>query len=227
MAIAVGLLATLLVAAPASAHTISGPRPTNFRTRITSVTPDVPGVTRAGRRPRQPPRAHERHRRRRDRPRARRRAVPPHRSRRRVRESALARDLFESHAIRRHCGSARSRERATRRPAEVAQGLVGPHVSLARSPRALDGRPTAAGRARARPTSSSASASGTCRSITARRGSPSPARSIGCRDRAGSCGFRSSSRSSRSACSRDCGSAGCERWPRWSGCSSSSTSRMP
>jgi hypothetical protein len=44
MAIAVGLLATLLVAAPASAHTISGPRPTNFRTRITSVTPDVPGV---------------------------------------------------------------------------------------------------------------------------------------------------------------------------------------
>jgi hypothetical protein len=45
MAIAVGLLAALLVAAPASAHTISGPRPTNFRTRITSVSPDIPGVT--------------------------------------------------------------------------------------------------------------------------------------------------------------------------------------
>ena len=44
MAVAVGTFATLLVAAPASAHTISGPRPTNFRTRITSITPDVPGV---------------------------------------------------------------------------------------------------------------------------------------------------------------------------------------
>ena len=35
----VGALAT-----PASAHTISGPRPSNYRTRISSVTPDIPGV---------------------------------------------------------------------------------------------------------------------------------------------------------------------------------------
>jgi hypothetical protein len=32
------------LAAPASAHTISGPRPSNYRTRITSVTPEIPGV---------------------------------------------------------------------------------------------------------------------------------------------------------------------------------------
>lgn len=32
-------------AAPASAHTLSGPRPTNFRTRILSISPPIPGVT--------------------------------------------------------------------------------------------------------------------------------------------------------------------------------------
>jgi hypothetical protein len=35
----------VLLAAPASAHTISGPRPTNFRTRIVSIEPPIPGVT--------------------------------------------------------------------------------------------------------------------------------------------------------------------------------------
>jgi hypothetical protein len=33
-----------LVATPADAHTISGPRPTNYRSRIVSVTPPAPGV---------------------------------------------------------------------------------------------------------------------------------------------------------------------------------------
>ncbi len=43
----IGLLAAALVVAtagPASAHTISGPRPTNFRSRVVSVAPPVPGV---------------------------------------------------------------------------------------------------------------------------------------------------------------------------------------
>jgi hypothetical protein len=35
----------LLSAAPASAHTISGPKPTNFRSHVISITPEVPGVT--------------------------------------------------------------------------------------------------------------------------------------------------------------------------------------
>jgi hypothetical protein len=42
-----GLLVVAGVAAlatPASAHTISGPRPSNYRTRIASVTPEIPGV---------------------------------------------------------------------------------------------------------------------------------------------------------------------------------------
>jgi hypothetical protein len=38
----VAAVATL--ATPASAHTISGPRPSNYRTRITSITPRIPGV---------------------------------------------------------------------------------------------------------------------------------------------------------------------------------------
>src|SRR3954447_20979671 len=45
-ALVAGLACALLVllAAPASAHTISGPRPTNFRTRIVSIEPPIPGV---------------------------------------------------------------------------------------------------------------------------------------------------------------------------------------
>jgi hypothetical protein len=46
--IGVATLAVLIVvfaAAPADAHTISGPRPTNYRGRIVSVTPPAPGVT--------------------------------------------------------------------------------------------------------------------------------------------------------------------------------------
>jgi hypothetical protein len=35
----------LIAAAPASAHTLSGPKPTNFRSRIISMTPEVPGIT--------------------------------------------------------------------------------------------------------------------------------------------------------------------------------------
>jgi hypothetical protein len=33
------------IATPASAHTISGPRPSNYRTRLVSLTPDVPGIS--------------------------------------------------------------------------------------------------------------------------------------------------------------------------------------
>ena len=32
-------------AAPASAHTISGPRPSNYRSRVVSITPSVPGIS--------------------------------------------------------------------------------------------------------------------------------------------------------------------------------------
>jgi hypothetical protein len=42
-ALAVGALAA--IATPASAHTISGPRPSNYRTRILSLTPNVPGIS--------------------------------------------------------------------------------------------------------------------------------------------------------------------------------------
>jgi hypothetical protein len=38
------LLIVVFAAAPADAHTISGPRPTNYRARIVSVTPPAPGV---------------------------------------------------------------------------------------------------------------------------------------------------------------------------------------
>ena len=34
-----------LFAAPASAHTISGPRPTNYRSRVVAIAPPAPGVT--------------------------------------------------------------------------------------------------------------------------------------------------------------------------------------
>jgi hypothetical protein len=44
--VAVGAVAVaLLAAAPASAHTISGPKPTNYRSRVLSITPPVPGVS--------------------------------------------------------------------------------------------------------------------------------------------------------------------------------------
>ena len=39
----IGLLA--LSSAPASAHTISGPKPTNYRSRVVAIAPDVPGVS--------------------------------------------------------------------------------------------------------------------------------------------------------------------------------------
>jgi hypothetical protein len=40
-----GMVGPLLVAAPASAHTISGSGPTNYDTRILSISPQVPGIT--------------------------------------------------------------------------------------------------------------------------------------------------------------------------------------
>jgi hypothetical protein len=45
IAAGVAIVLALLAAAPASAHTISGPKPTNFRSRVVSITPEVPGVT--------------------------------------------------------------------------------------------------------------------------------------------------------------------------------------
>ncbi len=42
---AVCALAVVSSAAPASAHTISGPRPSNFRTRIVAVVPQIPGIS--------------------------------------------------------------------------------------------------------------------------------------------------------------------------------------
>ena len=41
----VAIVVALLAAAPASAHSISGPKPTNYRSRVLSITPEVPGVT--------------------------------------------------------------------------------------------------------------------------------------------------------------------------------------
>jgi hypothetical protein len=45
-AVVLGVMLTFAVATsvPASAHTISGPRPTNFRSRVLSITPPVPDV---------------------------------------------------------------------------------------------------------------------------------------------------------------------------------------
>ena len=34
-----------LTASPASAHTISGPRPTNYRSRVVTIAPAIPGIT--------------------------------------------------------------------------------------------------------------------------------------------------------------------------------------
>jgi hypothetical protein len=42
---ALALTMVVLVAAPASAHTASGPRPTNYLTSIGSISPRIPGVT--------------------------------------------------------------------------------------------------------------------------------------------------------------------------------------
>jgi hypothetical protein len=45
-AVAVGAIALVgLAAAPASAHTISGPRPTNYRSRVVAIEPAVPGIS--------------------------------------------------------------------------------------------------------------------------------------------------------------------------------------
>jgi hypothetical protein len=41
----IALVMAVVTAAPASAHTLSGPKPTNYRARIVSVTPAAPGVT--------------------------------------------------------------------------------------------------------------------------------------------------------------------------------------
>ncbi len=43
-AITVILAFGVLTAPPASAHTLSGPKPTNYRTRVVSVDPPMPGV---------------------------------------------------------------------------------------------------------------------------------------------------------------------------------------
>ena len=39
------LVAVALTSAPASAHTITGPRPTNYRSRVVSIAPAVPGIS--------------------------------------------------------------------------------------------------------------------------------------------------------------------------------------
>lgn len=45
-AVAVGAAALVgLAAAPASAHTISGPKPTNYHSHIVSMAPEIPGIT--------------------------------------------------------------------------------------------------------------------------------------------------------------------------------------
>jgi hypothetical protein len=41
----VAIALALVLAAPASAHTISGPKPTNYRSRVVSMTPQVPGIS--------------------------------------------------------------------------------------------------------------------------------------------------------------------------------------
>ena len=41
----VALALVVVDAAPAAAHTASGPRPTNYRTRIVSISPSIPGLT--------------------------------------------------------------------------------------------------------------------------------------------------------------------------------------
>jgi len=43
--VAVCALSVALTAAPAEAHTISGPRPSNFRTRIVETIPQIPGIS--------------------------------------------------------------------------------------------------------------------------------------------------------------------------------------
>ena len=43
--VSLALVLAVVTAAPASAHTLSGPKPTNYRARIVSVTPQVPGVS--------------------------------------------------------------------------------------------------------------------------------------------------------------------------------------
>jgi len=43
-AVAFALLFGIVTATPASAHTLSGPKPSNYQARITSITPRVPGV---------------------------------------------------------------------------------------------------------------------------------------------------------------------------------------
>jgi hypothetical protein len=46
VAVGAGALAMIgLLAAPASAHTISGPRPNNYRSRVVAIAPPAPGVT--------------------------------------------------------------------------------------------------------------------------------------------------------------------------------------
>lgn len=42
---AVAIVLALLTATPASAHTISGPKPTDYRSRVLSMTPEVPGIS--------------------------------------------------------------------------------------------------------------------------------------------------------------------------------------
>ena len=45
-AVAVGAIVLVGPAAtPASAHTISGPRPTNYRSRVVAIAPAVPGIS--------------------------------------------------------------------------------------------------------------------------------------------------------------------------------------
>jgi hypothetical protein len=43
--VAMAFAVAVVTAAPASAHTLSGPKPTNYRARIVSVTPPAPGVS--------------------------------------------------------------------------------------------------------------------------------------------------------------------------------------
>jgi hypothetical protein len=45
VAVAAAFVLIVATAAPARAHTISGPKPTNYRTRVLSITPEAPGVT--------------------------------------------------------------------------------------------------------------------------------------------------------------------------------------
>lgn len=45
LAVLIGVSLVVLFAAPASAHTISGPKPTDFRSTVKSITPPAPGVS--------------------------------------------------------------------------------------------------------------------------------------------------------------------------------------